>query len=258
MGMFDEIDERQEETGLAIDADSLLFKACYKYREDFNIEMAYMEFCKRIGNIERACYDEVAGLTEVIICFSTRKCFRHTVLDTYKANRGKNVTDEMKLLRDYSKQLKLLVVERLRPMVNASNVFEADDLVIQYADKGYLVAALDKDVINASKTKCFNYDTNLWTPELTEMDINRWYILQSIMGDSTDNIAGVKGMGKVKAETFVSALFDGEKTIDDYVELFATPEDCLISNRLVRMNQYEDGKLKLASMEDVLNSIYPF
>ena len=130
MSMFDEIDERQEETGLAIDADSLLFKACYKYREDFNIEMAYMEFCKRIGQIERACYDEVIGLTEIVICFSTRKSFRNTIIDTYKANRGKNVTPDMQLLRDYSKQLKLLVVDRLKHMVKASNVFEADDIVI--------------------------------------------------------------------------------------------------------------------------------
>jgi 5'-3' exonuclease len=258
MGMFDEVEERLEETGLAIDADSLLFKACYKYREDFNIEMAYMEFCKRVGIIERACYDEVAGLMEVIICFSTRKCFRHTVLDTYKANRGKNSTPEGDLLREHTKQLKLLVVDRLKPMVDASNVFEADDLVIQYADKGYLCAALDKDVLNATKTKCFNYDTNKWTPELSEMEINRWYILQSIMGDTADSIVGVKGMGKVKAEAFVEALFNGEKTFDDYVELFTTPEDCLVTNQLVRMNQYEGKKLKLATMEDVLQSIYPF
>jgi 5'-3' exonuclease len=78
------------------------------------------------------------------------------------------------------------------------------------------------------------------------------------MGDSTDSIQGVKGMGKVKAEKFVEELFAGEKTADDYVELFETPEECLLMNRLARMNQYDNGKLKLASMEDVLNSIYPF
>ena len=258
MGMFDEVEERLDETGLAIDADSILFLSCYKYRDDFNVELAYMEFCKRLGAIERECYNQVTGLTEIIICFSTRKSFRHKIADTYKANRERNSTPESKLLGGHVRELKKLVASRLKVMVEASNVWEADDIVIQYADKGYICAAIDKDVIHASKTKCFNYKTNKWTDECTEMDINRWYILQSIMGDSSDGIAGVKGMGKVKAEAFVVELFDGEKTADDYVELFETPEHCLTTNQLVRMNQYEDGKLKLATMEDILNSIYPF
>ena len=258
MSMFSEVEERLEETGLCVDADSILFLSCYKYREDFNIELAYLDFCKRVGSIERACYDEVVGLTEIILCFSTKKSFRNQILDTYKAHRRTNETPESISLGENVRQLKRLTAERLKPMVKASNVFEADDLVIQYADKGYVVAAIDKDVIHASKTKCFNYKTNQWTPECTEMDINRWYILQSIMGDSSDGWNFVQGMGKVKAEKFVQELFDGDKTIDDYVELFETPEHCLLANRVCRMNQYDGSKLKLCTMEDIIQSVYPF
>ena len=237
----------------------MLFLSCYKFRDDYNIEFAYMEFCKRIGAIERASYDVAMGLTEVLICFSTRKSFRHQILDTYKANRERNATEETKVLSDRVRTLKRLIFERLKPMIRASNVFEADDLVVQYADKGYLVASIDKDVINASQTMCFDYKNNKWLDAKDEVDIRRWYIMQSIMGDSSDGISGVKGMGKVKAEKFVTRLFDGEAKADDYVELFETPEHCLMLNRLVRMNQYDSkGKLKLISMEEVLDSIYPF
>ena len=92
MSMCDNVEERAEETGLAVDADSMLYLSCYKYRDDFNIELAYLEFCKRLGSIERACYDEVTGLTETIICFSTRKSFRNTILENTSVNHRVNIS----------------------------------------------------------------------------------------------------------------------------------------------------------------------
>lgn len=258
MSIFEEVEERDEETGLAIDADSLLFVSCYKYRDNFNLEFAYLEFCKRLGAIEKACYEQVNGLTEIVICFSTRKSFRNQILDTYKANRERNSTPESKLLGENVRTLKKLVVERLKPMVKASNVFEADDLVVQYADKGYLCSAIDKDVIHASRTKCYNYNKAEWIDGKDDQDINRWYLIQSITGDTSDGFIGVKGMGKVKAEAFVDEVLDGTKTFDEYVELFTTPAECLLMNQVVRMNQYEGSELKLITIEEIHDSIYPF
>ena len=42
--------------------------------------------------------------------------------------------------------------------VVSSSVFEADEIIVYLANhKGYTVAAIDKDVINAVKTDCFNF-----------------------------------------------------------------------------------------------------
>ncbi len=256
--MFEEVDEREESNSLAIDFDSVLYLSAYKYRENFDAEKAYMEVCKRLGAIERACYDKVANLDMVVLCLSTKSNFRHKILSTYKEGRSRSATPDSIELGKNVKALKMLVVDRLKDMVKVNNVVEADDWTNMYARKGWLISALDKDVVNSSPSDCYNYKTGKWIDGKDESDINRWYILQSIMGDSGDSIQGVHGMGKVKAEKFVNELFDGDKTADDYVELFETPEHCLITNRLVRMNQYVDGKLKLVGMEDVLNSIYPF
>ena len=143
--------------------------------------------------------------------------------------------------------------------VVSSNILESDDICIQYADKGYMVAAIDKDIVNASPTKCFNFKKNTWTEGNSKEDINRWYLIQSIAGDTSDNIKGVKGMGMVKATKFVDELLEQKKDFNDYINLFDTPEECLLMSRLVRMNQYdENGKLKLLTIEELIDSINPF
>ena len=90
-------------------------------------------------------------------------------------------------------------------------------------------------------------------------DIERWYLIQSIMGDTSDGWNFVQGMGKVKAEKFVDNLLAGNKTFNDYVDLFPTPAICLLANQVCRMNQVDkDMKLKLCSIEDVIYGITGF
>ena len=253
MSLLDEIDDREDEGNIIIDADSLLFSSCYQFREDFDIELAYANFFERIGNIRTEAYNQVIKLNELKIAFSTKKNFRHKLYKDYKANR------ESTELSDNTKKLKSLIWERCSKIVEASNIWEADDIVIQYADKGWLISAIDKDVVNASPTKCYDYKKGKWNKPNTQDDIDRWYLIQSIAGDSSDNIKGVKGMGVVKATSFVDKLLAGKKEFSEYVDLFETPEDCLLSNQLVRMNQYdEDGKLKLCTIHDISDSISPF
>lgn len=259
--MFSDVEERGDETGLAIDSDSILFLSCYKYREDFNIELAYMEFCKRIGAIERACYEEVVGLTEIVLCFTAKKNFRHQIYDAYKANRQQNVDEDSRLLREHTKQLKMLCVERLRGIVSVSNKVEADDWVIDYSRKGYILAAIDSDVKNQSLTKVFDYKKNIWFEGLTEKEINHNILLYAMIGKSKDGVKGIRLFGKVKATKFMEELVDGTKTMVEYVDMFETPEDCLLNCRLVSLGQWKDEKLELMSMEDVFelgNSLLPF
>ena len=262
MSLLDDVDDREEVGSLAIDADSLLYFSAYQFREDWDIELAYMNFIERIGTIRTKAYDKVAKIEDVVICFTTKTNFRYDIYPEYKSNR-KDASDDAKILNGYVKALKSLAWERLSKITDASNVFEADDLVIQYADKGYLISAFDKDVVNASPTDCYNFKTGKWIKGKSTEEIDKWYLIQSIMGDSSDGIKGVKGIGKVGAEKFVNQLLANKKTFDDYVSLFETPADCLLMNQLVRMNQYEDGirntnSLKLIDIEGIADSIVTF
>lgn len=257
--LLKDIVDREDEGSMFVDADSILWSSCYLYRDSWNIELAYMNVIERIGNIRTECYNQVIKLNELLIGLTSKTNFRYTLYSDYKATRSNNESEDNKLLRERVSLLKRLVYERLKPIVRISSVFEADDLLIQYADKGYITASLDKDCINASPTKCFNYKTNKWNKANSQEDINRWYLIQSIAGDVSDNIKGCKGMGMVKATKFVDELLNQEKTYNDYINLFDTNEDCLLSNRLVRLNQYDsNGNLKLIGIEEVIESIIPF
>lgn len=259
MSLLDDVDDRDEEGSIAIDADSLLYSSCYQHREDFNIELAYMNFCERIGTIRSECYNHVMKLNELLILFTSKTNFRYDIYPEYKANRGKYATEESIKLVGYTKELKKLIYQRLKPIVRVSSVWEADDIAIQLSDKGYMIGAIDKDVVNACVTKCFNYKKSEWHKARTVDEINRWYLIQSIQGDASDNLKGAKGYGEVKATKFVDELLNQERTYDDYINLFVTPEECLLMNRLVRMGQYNDkGKLKLISMKEIIDSIIPF
>jgi len=239
--------------------DSLLYSSCYLHREDFNIELAYLNFCERIGTIRTACYDKVIKLEELRIVFTTKTNFRYDLFKDYKANRAKYATEESIELSKHTKQLKRLIYDRLRPICEASNIFEADDIVVRYSAKGWMVASIDKDVINASLTPCFNFKTGKWITASTQEEIDRWYLIQSIAGDTSDGISGCKGYGMVKATKFVDELLLGNKTYEDYVNLFDTNEHCLLTNNLVRMNQWDDrGNLKLLIMEELLEGITGF
>lgn len=255
----EEIENRDEEAGLAVDADSLLFLSAYKYRDNWDIELAYFDFATRLGRIVDEAYTQVEAVTDIAICLTTKTNFRYDLLESYKATR-KEDTEEAKKLKEHVSELKKTINSRLKSMVHASKIWEADDIVIQLSEtKGYLVAAIDKDVINASSTKTYDYKNKVWNPGRHQEDINRWYVMQSIMGDSSDNIKGVKGMGQVKAKAFTDNLFDGVVTIDDYIGLFENHDEWLLMNRLVRMNQYDsDMNLKLATPEDIISSIVPF
>ena len=258
MGLLEGIVDREDEGKIIIDADSLLFFSCYQHREDWNIELAYMNFMERVGTIRTECYTRVIKLSDLVISFTTNTNFRYDIYPEYKANRKKQTDEDAIQLGLHVKELKKLIYKRLKDIVVASNVFEADDLCIQYAYKGYFVAAIDKDVINACPTECFNYKKAEWSKAKSSSEIRDWYLIQSIAGDTSDNIVGVKGMGLKKAEQFLELLDKGVKEYQDYIDLFPTPKDCLVSNQLVRMNQYEDGELKLIDIQGIVDEILPF
>lgn len=253
-----DVEDREERGSVIIDADSLLFSACYQFRDKWNEEDAYMNFIERIGTIRTACYDRVANLDDLIIAFTSKTNFRYKIYPSYKANR-KELDGDAKLLKERVTIIKKLVYSRLKHIIKVSNVWEGDDICIQYADKGYMVSAFDKDVINACPTPCFNYKKGKWNKGRTKQQIRDWYLIQTMVGDTSDGFKGAKGVGDKGATKIVDELDRGIKDFNDYIGLFDTPAECLLMNQLVRMNQYDsDGKLKLITMEEVIDEILPF
>ena len=226
---------------IAIDADSLLYKACYRHQNPFHLEMAYMELMGEIAKIKSKVFDlytyETGDEVRPLIVFSPSVSFRNAMYPEYKAKRRKNDTEGIE-------ELKALTIQRLPSITILVEGVEADDIV-NYMARAHncLVSAIDKDVIHANPTHVFNYNKQVWVSPKPAFQIERWYLVQALWGDNTDNIKGAKNIGEVKANRIVDDMvvpeFDGIK------EHFEDDYDALMNYRLVRMDQFNGEKIVL-------------
>ena len=230
---------------LAIDADSLIYKSAYRHQNPFNKELAYFEFCQEIGKIRSAIFD---GLIEynkgddvnIVIVLSPRKSFRNTIYPDYKANRKSPTIEGIKVV-------KLMIMDRLRDWVVLERDVEADDIVNWYArEHNYFVAAIDKDVINANPTNCYDYNKFKWSIPKSDIEIELWYLKQALMGDSTDNIKGAKGIGVAGAEKIITEM-NFSPDFETIVPYFIDREDAIMNTWLVRMDQWDGKKINLSN-----------
>lgn len=249
-------------------------------KDDVNLELAYMEFC---GEIAKICDNvfiqesrdgdvfkgivtyEKGDMVNPLIVMSPSKSFRNEISPSginfgvkkdgslkdlgYKANR---VTGAWSVPR--IKDLKRLILERLGrngDIVYLDNLTgdphgkpEADDVVNYFARvHKYFVAAIDKDVINANPTHTFDYNNKKWEMPRNEHQVEQWYLMQTLMGDSTDNVQGAKGVGAKTAQNIVYGEHDGNCTYNDIIQYFDSELDCLINHTLVRMDCFDGEKI---------------
>ena len=226
---------------LAIDADSLVYKAILRHADNKDLELAYMEFCGEIMKHKSKLFKNMSnpgGLVTyqkgdnvfTLILLSPSKSFRNQISEDYKANRPEPDPRVVALKR--------MIMQRLKDRVWIKKGIEADDAMIYFMNKeNYFGAAIDKDVKNASTMHVLDYNKGKWVFPSTTQRIEEWYIEQSIMGDSTDGIAGVSGMGISKARKFIKQHND-RPAYQDWVDLFTSEEDAILSMQLVRMDQY--------------------
>ena len=162
-----------------------------------------------------------------VIFDSARKTFRNKIYSEYKANRAEAP-------EDLAPQF-----EYIRKSVNAFNLpcidlpnYEADDLIATYAEqilsKGAKVTIVssDKDLM-----QLYNKDVRLFDPMknkfistqdiLTKFGVEPKKIIdvQSLAGDSSDNVPGVPGIGVKTAAELINKYGTLEKLLDNTHEI---------------------------------------
>jgi len=258
-----------------IDADTIAYAACSgcEYADDILDESFYSqeewaeiiadpnwdeeEHCIWRINIDEAveaCHERIADIRDatftksVELYFTSGKNFRHTVDPMYKANR-KHTRYPVGL-----KEVKEILLESYPGCIG--DQVEADDIVVYlkrtHPDK-YVLCAVDKDVLRAVPGKHWNYYRSAkygidpkWV-ETTKEQAELFPYIQTLTGDSTDNIRGCPGIGPKKA---IKALAGKETAYDRWdavVKCFEqknlTAKDAIRDRRLVDMHQVEpDGK----------------
>jgi len=234
---------------LLVDADTIAFGACSVFEYEFyNIDKGNNEFGINIEDTINYAAEHVEKLLAMTGCksaelyFTSGMHFRYTVNPTYKSNRdGLHRPPGLY-------EVKAGLLEQYEGKICTE--WEADDEVVflkkQNPDK-YILCAVDKDVLNATAGKHFNYYSSKkfgiepkWV-EIAEDEAKTYNFLQAIMGDANDGVPGVPGIGKVGATKFVNnsmtELEMWQGVVKAYESKGLTIVDALITYQLVSMHQ---------------------
>lgn len=244
------------EKTVIIDGDSLCYIALYnaekdtlprdffvnsaEYQKDKN-NLAKLYIKKHIENILDAtgCKDLEVYLTE------GRDSFRYKIDKEYKVKR-KNVAPLEGL-----GEIKLWVSTEYKGEICRS--YEADDMVVwRGKSPDTIIAAIDKDVLLQSEGDHYNYKKNEWIT-VTKEEASRYLWTQMIVGDATDGVYGIEGMGPKKAETFLNSfeasLYYNE-VLKLYVEKDKSRKDFFLNLNLLDMHLLNDKKEIKLHMEN--------
>ena len=197
-----------------IDGNSILFRAYYGVhsrltRSDGTPTGAAYGFFNMILPILSA-----AAPDDIFVCVfdASRQTFRQNIYPAYKANRDETPAD----LISQSIMVQTGLGEMGIPVLCIPGV-EADDVIAtlatkncQVADKTRIITG-DKDLMQLVSDCVFLYDgmkqKKIMAPEVLEkfgVKPNQVIDVQSLMGDSTDNVPGVRGIGPKKAAELIN------------------------------------------------------
>jgi DNA polymerase-1 len=164
------------------------------------------------------------------ILLSGKKNFRKAVYSEYKQNRKEQVRppflDEVKqcLKQDWNAE--------------ESDIYEADDLMAIYQGGQTVICTLDKDLLQVpGEHYRWEFSGPGWTkPELhqtvTELDGLRWFYRQMLIGDTSDNIKGVKKVGPVMSNRIIDPLDDEQDMFDQVFSLYEGDANRFLTNAM--------------------------
>jgi 5'-3' exonuclease len=178
-----------------VDGDLVAFRAAASAEKE-DVQIALFRTDRTVQDI----LDE-SGATEHIIFLTGDKNFRKEVCPDYKANRKDRV------LPQHLAACKQFLVTHWK--ANTCNGYEADDgLGMAQRDHGTVLCSLDKDLLMVTGHH-YNWVKKLHTVITPDEGLKRFYT-QLLVGDTSDNVFGIKGIGPVKAARILDQLLPEE------------------------------------------------
>ncbi|MDA7638368.1 DNA polymerase I [Candidatus Pelagibacter sp.] len=187
-----------------------------------------------------------------VIFDAARKTFRNEIYSDYKANRSEAPDD----LAPQFEYIRKSVVAFNLPSIDLPN-YEADDLIATYVEqilaKGAKVTIVssDKDLMQLYRKDVRIFDpmkNKFITPEdiVTKFGVGPEKVVdvQSLAGDSSDNVPGVPGIGVKTAAELINKYGTLEKLLDNAQEikqnkrretLIENKDKAIISKKLVTL-----------------------
>jgi DNA polymerase-1 len=177
-----------------IDGDLVAFR-CAASAENDGVEIAIL----RTDKLIRQLIEETKADSYRVFLTGPDN-FRKTIDPEYKANRTEEPPQYLNDCKEY------LILEHKAEIEES---LEADDLLAINQSEETIIASLDKDLLQIPGR---HYQWEIrgtshgkqWTKEAAFYDVEeleglRSFYVSSLVGDRSDNIFGVEGLGKVKA-----------------------------------------------------------
>lgn len=223
-----------------IDGNSLTFRAFYGLPPLYNSEGepcgAIFGFCKMLINVLQKIEPKY-----IVVAFDAgRHTFRHDIFEDYKGTRGPTPDDlkrQLPILKELLNEMGIKVIEM--PDI------EADDLIGSCARKfsgDKILVSGDRDLLQLIKS-----DTKVWLTqkgitdvlEVDEAVLKEKYgvepyqvvEMKAIMGDSSDNIPGVKGIGEKTALKLITEYQNIDNIYNNIDKIGGKLHELLVQNK---------------------------
>ncbi len=213
-----------------------------------------------------------------VIFDSARKTFRNDIYKDYKANRSEAPDD----LAPQFEYIRKSVLAFSLPSVELIN-YEADDLIATYVDQ-ILSAGAKVTIVSSDKDlmQLFKKNVRIFDPMKNKfindediknkfgVDSNKVIDVQSLAGDSSDNVPGVPGIGVKTAAELINKYGTLEKLLESAHEikqnkrretLIENKDKAIISKKLVslKLDAPIDKELKDFKLKDIdKDKLYKF
>ena len=229
---------------ILVDGNSLMYRAYFgmvNTKSMTNSKGIYTNatyaFARMINSLCSTEYDAI------LVAFDAgKKTFRHTIMDDYKAGRAP-MPDEMRMQISYIKTF--LDLKRIKRY--EMPLYEADDIIGTMANmatrEGYHVDVYssDKDLLQLVNDNVTVHMTKKGITELEdytpstfyakyEIPVSSFVDLKALMGDKSDNIPGVPGIGEVKAIKYLKLYPHIEDILANLEKIKGSDHDKFLNN----------------------------
>src|SRR6476620_464454 len=206
-----------------VDGSSYIFRAYHAlpplHRKSDGLQVnAVLGFCNILWTLLRDMTPEERPTHVAVVFDKSERTFRNEMYSEYKANRTEPPDDlrpQFAFIREAVRAFDLPCLEQIG--------FEADDLIATYvrlaceAGASATIVSSDKDLMQLVTACVVMYDTmkdrRIGIPEVVEkfgVPPAKVIEVQALIGDSTDNIPGVPGIGVKTAAQLIGEYGDLE------------------------------------------------
>ena len=215
-----------------VDGSGYIFRAYHAIRfeprtpEGVHVNAVY-GFCAMLWKLLKEMKPEEKPTHLAVVFDKSEKTFRTTVYKEYKAHRPpppEDLIPQFPLIRDAVRAFEIPCVELAG--------YEADDLIATYAriacDAGATatIVSSDKDMMQLVNDCVVMYDTmkdvRIGIPQVFEkfgVGPDKVIEVQSLIGDSTDNVPGVPGIGPKTAAELINTYGNLETVLERASEI---------------------------------------